>query len=94
MHTNFSHRGTKITEKGKKIIPAGANPSLRWAGSFKKVAKHAFWDESNVRCRDASTGTTHPAPTLRALCASVRDQLFDCGFVVLYSSCSSGLNMG
>jgi len=58
-------------EEGQKIIPAGGQP-------FKKVAKHAFWDESNVRCRDASTGTTHRAPTLRGMISLV------------CSSCSSG----
>jgi len=63
-------------EEGQKIIPAGG-------------AKHEFWDESNVCYRNASSGTKRRAPTLRARCPSVRDQLFGCGFAAL---CSSWLN--
>jgi len=61
---NFFSQRHKDHKEGQKIIPAGGQP-------FKKVAKHAFWDDSNVRCRDASKGTTHRAPTLRAMISLV-----------------------
>ena len=52
---------TEEHEEGQKIIPAGG-------------PKHAFWDESNVRCRDAGRGTTHRAPVSGELSHALKKQ--------------------